>query len=177
MDRLALDLDGTLAATVQTYIDEVLGNTVKKENIMDYDFKDHDINFQHFLKYSDQLWEQAHEVIKPLEHRPDNATAKLSEFYHIDIVTARPKVEDSIKNWLEMHNITYDNILYSIHDKQDLKYDLYIDDNPYLAENLPDNKILVYNQPWNQDLDDKYTHIDTLEDAADKAYKNIINND
>ena len=177
MDRLALDLDGTLAATVQTYINEVLGNAVKKENIMDYDFKDHDINFQHFLKYSDQLWEQNHKLIKPSEYRPDNATAKLSEFYKIDIVTARPNREDSIQKWLELHNITYDHLLHGIHDKQELKYDMYIDDNPYLAKKLSENKILVYDQPWNQNLDDKYKHINTLNEAADNLYKNIINND
>lgn len=173
MKRLALDIDGTLAKTVETYIDEILDQTIEKENIENYDLSGVPANLEHFLKYSDQIWLQRPDLIKPCDMRPDQATAKLSEFYEIDIITARPTAPDTIKLWLDTHHITYKNFLHGIENKDELKYDLYIDDNPYLAKKLDDDSIIVYDQPWNQHIDKPRTS--SLNKFADKLYKNIIN--
>ena len=75
-----------------------------------------------------------------------------------------------VKNWLELHGITYNNYVSVIDGfmKAELDYDVFIDDSPLNVLNFLKNKkmALVYSQPWNHDLPDPAMHqISNLSEA------------
>ena len=69
----------------------------------------------------------------------------------VDIVTSRV-VQSAVKKWLAQHKIPYDNFVLS-KDKQELGYDFYVEDDPYLSEILPPGKVLfLYDPPYNRNV-------------------------
>ena len=86
-------------------------------------------------------------------------------------MTARERSTDSfVKNWLNYHNISYDNYVSVIDGpmKSDLDYDVFIDDSPLNAIKFIENnkKVVLYSQPWNQHIsDDNLFRISNLSEA------------
>ena len=81
--------------------------------------------------------------------------------YDVDILTARDKeVIDILEEKLAMmgirKNIHYNKILTTpktpSHIKINYNYDIYIDDNPNLAEHINNKKLIIFDQPWNQNI-------------------------
>ena len=71
-----------------------------------------------------------------------------------DIVTSRGTLS-GIKKWVDYHQLEYRAIVFipDKHSKADLKYDVFIDDNPYLASKLSKNQFLwLISQPYNKDV-------------------------
>ncbi|MBA4718944.1 MAG: hypothetical protein HRO68_07590 [Nitrosopumilus sp.] len=58
-----------------------------------------------------------------------------------------------MKKFLKKHKISYNNIIFS-ENKEELDYDTFIDDSPINAIKIFDagKSVLLYNQPWNQDI-------------------------
>ena len=92
----------------------------------------------------------------------------------MDIVTARERSTDSfVKNWLNHHNITYDNYVSVIDGpmKSNLDYDIFIDDSPlntvaFLKNN---KKVILYSQPWNQHISENQIYrVSNLLEAIEK---------
>ncbi|MHA1687839.1 MAG: 5' nucleotidase, NT5C type [Promethearchaeota archaeon] len=86
----------------------------------------------------------------------------LNQIWHVDIVTAREKenreklVEILNHNGM-VKNIHYHELIMVEKTPPDAKlkheHDIYIDDNPYLIDsmpNYPEKCLLLFNQPWNQ---------------------------
>ena len=74
--------------------------------------------------------------IPPTEENLSLITKNLSNLGQVDIVTARERFTNSfVKNWLDHHNISYDNYVSVIDGpmKADLDYDVFIDDSPLNA--------------------------------------------
>lgn len=100
----------------------------------------------------------------PLEDKlaPPTLSYLKTRGHIIDIVTSiRDDMRQQVVDWLNFHNIEYDNLVIvkaKVKDaKKDLKdYDVLIDDSPYqtvsFAENNPDSVVMVFNQNWNQDV-------------------------
>jgi hypothetical protein len=100
---------------------------------------------------------------------------KLNKTNKIDIVSARTeKFSQQLKIKLSAHGIEkgthYDQLILVDDTPKDIKlhlnYDVYVDDNPFLAEaikNVKNSTLLLYKQPWNRMI---------------KSYKNIrkVNN-
>ena len=107
-----------------------------------------------------------------------NITRNLSILGQVDIVTARERSTDSfVKNWLNYHDISYDNYVSVIDGpmKADLDYDVFIDDSPLNAIKFLENnkKMILYSQPWNQHIcNDKLFRISNLSEAIEiiKSY-------
>lgn len=120
-------------------------------------------------------WEEDPGRLEPMaEHLGDcllELREVLSEEYgavQIDIVTARgeddnnPHLAQPIKEWLHDHGVTdgadgteqvYDEFRMET-DKHELDYDLFVDDNPHLYEELDDAVQVMPETPWNTAVDD-----------------------
>lgn len=151
-----------------------------------------DGEFDGFLDISAAYWEaytdqDAPDRMPPLEpdigRYIDDLHTALQETgldYQIDVVTAREGVDDQLQTWLADHGIRegaeYTDFVVS-DDKHELPYNVYIDDNPWLAEALTaddyqDNVLLLYDRPYNQDVATANavrvtTHAETPDTAAD----------
>ena len=136
---------------------------LSKQDITSWDFwKKFQIDRFTFYNELSLCWKDW-TLIPPTEQNLPQTTKDLSTIAQIDIVTAREKSTDSfVKNWLRMHEITYDNYVPVLDGpmKAELDYDVFIDDSPLNAANfLQNNKtVLLYSQPWNQHLSDRHLY-------------------
>ncbi|AJM91344.1 MULTISPECIES: hypothetical protein [Nitrosopumilus] len=174
--KIALDVDGVLADVIQSWLNH--NNSVRQEilkhQITDWDFwKKFEIDRYDFYSELNSCWENW-TSIPPTEENLATVTKNLSDIGQVDIVTARERSTDSfVKNWLEHHNISYDNYI-SVVDgpmKANLDYDVFIDDSPLNAlKFLENNKnVILYSQPWNQHIAENTVHrISNLSEAIKK---------
>ena len=108
------------------------------------------------------------------EENLSSTTKNLSTLGQVDIVTARERSTDSfVKNWLNYHDISYDNYVSVIDGpmKADLDYDVFIDDSPLNAVKFLENnkKVILYSQPWNLHISNhKLDRITNLSEAIEK---------
>lgn len=163
--RLALDFDGVLSDTINSWID-------KYNQIYTYDLKKDFITSRYvehwnFFEGLGLTQEQGFDIfsmawsdwknLKPMEPHLKQKTKILHNLVDVDIVTAvQPDNLNDISQWLDWHHISYRNIVHS-HAKHELDYDIYIDD---ASRNIQDvfnsGKIgLLMNQPWNRDMKDQ----------------------
>lgn len=152
--RIALDFDGVMAQTMHLWC--------KRNNELGYTHRTiADIKQWSFFKDFNMSVDQAFDIfhwcwrnwqkLPPLELDQWHKTRRLAEFGEIDIVTSiEPKFNGYLLKWLDRYDIFYNNIVHKL-DKQDLEYDIYIDDSPMNAIKMSQaGKIcLLYNQPWN----------------------------
>lgn len=154
--RVALDLDSTLAAT----------STAAFE-LMDEDYSYDDINSWSWgidkfgkAKYLNSMWHAwtiCPMKIPPMESGLYWTTKWLYDSVdQLDIVTAHPSgmlgVDEGKQNWLNKHAIVHDEYRSVDGAKEDLDYDIYIDDKPALAENVEDGIVLLRDQPYNSHI-------------------------
>ncbi len=157
--KIALDVDGVLADVIVSWIEINNQNRTKisKNDVTSWDFwKQFNIDRFDFYSELSKCWENWNEI-PPTEKNLQQSTKLLNQNATVDIVTAREQYTDTfVKNWLNHFNISYDNYVSVIDGtmKADLDYDLFIDDSPLNAEKftLKNKKFLLYNQPWNQNI-------------------------
>ena len=157
--KIALDVDGVLADVIVSWIQINNQNRTKisKNDVTSWDFwKQFNIDRFDFYSELSKCWENWNEI-PPTEKNLQQSTKLLNQNATVDIVTAREQYTDTfVKNWLNHFNISYDNYVSVIDGtmKADLDYDLFIDDSPLNAEKftLKNKKFLLYNQPWNQNI-------------------------
>ena len=157
--KIALDVDGVLADVILSWIEINNQNRTKisKNDVTSWDFwKQFNIDRFDFYSELNKCWENWNSI-PPTEKNLQESTKLLNQNATVDIVTAREQYTDTfVKNWLNHFNISYDNYVSVIDGtmKADLDYDLFIDDSPLNAEKftLKNKKFLLYNQPWNQNI-------------------------
>jgi len=157
--KIALDVDGVLADVIVSWIEINNQNRTKisKNDVTSWDFwKQFNIDRFDFYSELSKCWENWNEI-PPTEKNLQESTKLLNQNATVDIVTAREQYTDTfVKNWLNHFNISYDNYVSVIDGtmKADLDYDLFIDDSPLNADKLTlkNKKFLLYNQPWNQNI-------------------------
>ena len=174
--KIALDVDGVLADVIQSWLNysNSIRDKISKHEITDWDFwKKHQINRYDFYAELSSCWKNWKEI-PPTEDNLSLVTKNLSELGNVDIVTARERSTDSfVKNWLEYHDVSYDNYVSVIDGpmKADLDYDVFIDDSPLNALKIiqQNKKIILYSQPWNQHISEKEVfRISNLSEAIEK---------
>lgn len=163
--KIALDVESVLANTNEA----VLQSTEKidrSELLGKWDLSDE--MWQVYSGVSDAVWRHNPDSIPPEEPMLDQYTKELAEGHTVDIVTARPHVDEQMVWWLDSHEITYRNFHSVQFPKYELDYDVYIDDNPDM---FGECHLLLRNQPWNADLDaessESCDRIYTLEAAVE----------
>ena len=157
--KIALDVDGVLADVIESWLiySNKIRPSISKDDITNWDFwKKFKINRYDFYEELTLCWKNWNSI-PPTENNLSVVTQNLSDFGQVDIVTARELSTDSfVKNWLYLHNITYENYVSVIDGpmKADLDYDVFIDDSPINAIKISKNKknVLLYSQPWNQHI-------------------------
>ena len=178
--KIALDVDGVLADVIQSWLNysNTIRDKILKHEITDWDFwKKHQINRYDFYAELSSCWKNWKEI-PATENNLSLVTKNLSELGNVDIVTARERSTDSfVKNWLEYYDVSYDNYVSVIDGpmKADLDYDVFIDDSPLNALKIiqQNKKIILYSQPWNQNITDKHIYrVSNLFEAVDKIKYN-----
>jgi uncharacterized HAD superfamily protein len=178
--KIALDVDGVLADVIQSWLNysNSIRDKISIHEITDWDFwKKHKINRYDFYAELSSCWKNWKEI-PPTEENLSLVTKNLSELGTVDIVTAREHSTDPfVKNWLEYHDVSYDNYVSVIDGpmKADLDYDVFIDDSPLNALKIiqQNKKMILYSQPWNQNITDKQIHrVSNLFEAVNKIKYN-----
>jgi hypothetical protein len=152
MMRVALDVESVLAepnAAVARSTDRLT-----LEQIRDTWFTDgkDEPTYQIYMGVSDAIWRHKPEVIQ--EEEPDISGHVEKIYAHadvLDIVTHRQHVDEQVVWWLQEHGIEYDDFVSCSRPKQELDYDIYIDDSPNM---FGECRLLLRHQPWNASLDD-----------------------
>ncbi len=175
--KIALDLDGTLADIIGLWLVEYNKKSRERldyHNITKWDFwMKLGYTPSRFFKELSDCWKRW-KSIRPIEDRVSYFVNQLNRYAKVDIVTARdPESSIYAKEWLKYNNIKYDQFVLVARgsDKAYLDYDIFIDDSPINAKKISalDKLILLYNQPWNRDVDEdsNIIRIKQLSDALD----------
>jgi len=159
--KIALDVDGVLADVIESWLiySNKIRPNISKDDITSWDFwKKFNIDRYDFYTELTSCWKNWNSI-PPTENNLSKFTKILSDFGQVDIVTAREISTDSfVKNWLKLHNITYQNYVSVIDGpmKADLDYDVFIDDSPLNTIKFLQRKknVFLYSQPWNQHIRD-----------------------
>lgn len=159
--NISVDLDSTLARTMDSWINEL--NRRKKSHYRVYDIVDWDLCRLFNISKSEVIdifdtavWcNWSFRMIPPTEEGLSEKIRRIKRYGRLDVVTVLPEHQVKYsKRWLSYHGIQYDNFVLAADgkDKIHMPYDVFIDDNPALADN--NGKIvLLYDQPWNQNVE------------------------
>ncbi len=164
--RIAIDIDGVLLDIMVTYC-KIFNNKYKtdyiKKDVNNWEFyKDWNITADECFDLFFELYDSM--SIPFIDERAPEIMKKLNTSHDVYILTARtPEYKSQVVKKLNYHNIQkniqYVDIILLHHIPYDLKlqqnFDIYVDDNPNLAEpirKLKERYLLLYDQPWNQNI-------------------------
>jgi len=153
---IACDLDGVLANTVKLVLRNIEEETaIKKTND---DIKQYDMTLElglpqdYIMNAFRKAWKE-YEKIEPIDPNIPYILNKLHEKSNIYIVTSSIGDDKEIIGWLKMNNIVYDKLIHVKRDieKLNVKADIFVEDNPYLAVELKNagKFVIMLEQPWN----------------------------
>lgn len=169
---IALDFDGVIANTRKKFLE--VYNLLKKKNKTMADLDVYDI-YEDWGITEKEFWilfeMVQNEKVEQVDKKASKYIKKLAEEHTIDIVTARLEKERGyIEKTLERYKIypgehyrkivIVDRAIQT--NKLELGYDLYIDDNPFLAKDIQENfedtrsKMLLWDWPWNWKIESKH---------------------
>ena len=145
IERISLDMESTIASFMPLYVDS-LDNGSTLYNVEDWDWAPSQGDFMSELK---KMWQDPCDI-EPMEAGLSHTTKILSERFELDIVTNHVGVEKEMLDWLDEHNVYYNEFISTDMSKTEFNYDLFIDDKPGLVEELkPGQEMFLYKQPWN----------------------------
>lgn len=163
MLRIALDLDGVLAETMDAWCkraNEEFGMALKLEDLTTWaSWGVVGVSKNDFYRILDEVWD-SWEEIPPTEDNISEKSSKIRYFGQIDIVTGRSlRTVEAVKKWLEHYRVEYDHFVRvrGWRDKVYLNYDVYIDDAPELMPLISRRPVswgILYDRPWNRDVVD-----------------------
>jgi len=153
---IVFDLDGVLADTVKQTLRNIEEKTaIKKTNddITHYDMTiDLDLPRNYIIDAFRKAW-RYYEKIEPVDPNIPYILNRLHEKSKIYIVTSSVGADKEIIGWLKMNDIVYDKLIHVKRDieKLNVKADVFIEDNPYLAMELKSagKFVILLEQPWN----------------------------
>ncbi len=169
--KIAVDYDGCLAKTMDFVCDLINFKTGGTHNYKDIKTWTHweDIGLgKEFWDCYDFLDKKGRLLIKPYDGYVFSALNKIeSDNGKLNVVTANNEVAiNDITSWINYYG-EYDGDMKWLNfevncigrktaaEKLELDYDIYIDDNPHLAEAAQDflnKRILLANAPWNKHI-------------------------
>lgn len=168
--RIALDIEGTIADIHKPFIEKYNTDNRTNLSVQDidaYSFRGTEfrITVEEFFGYIKNIWDDDLEKILPTEENLREKLIPLHNLYELDIVTSSIIIDNNenrgkyiLLGWLEKHKIPYNEFVHldSKKSKSDLEYDYYIDDSPFLAEEVEKKGkfIFLYDQPWNRHIKD-----------------------
>ena len=127
-----------------------------------------------FLPLTEEIWREQPEKFREIEGNTRAKVEKISdnldEESEIYIVTARENVDDSLKE--KINSLGLDNLVEGVivkNKKDELDFDVYIDDYPYLHDKLEDGVQIMLDRPWNKDqsLETPHKRVNNLDEAKE----------
>jgi len=161
--RIALDLDGVLADTIQTFC--AILNKRRSTSFTPEAFDRWNaweiahISREEFLRTLDEAWFNWRDI-PPVETTLAAKVSSLGQFGAVDIVTGRNEITVPFaQEWLRFHGIRYERFVRtaSTRAKADLDYDIFVDDSDYLMSLIASRLFgagLLFTQPWNRSAKD-----------------------
>jgi len=163
--KISVDVDGVLFDIMILYckiFNERYDTDYNKKDVSQWDFFiDWNIEREDAFAIFHEIYECT-AYIPLTDPESPKILEKLNKDNKIDIVSARTKkFRPQLKKELSIHGIEkgkhYDQLILVNDSPKDIKlhlnYDIYIDDNPFLAEaikNVKSSTLLLYTQPWNR---------------------------
>jgi len=163
--KIAIDIDGVLLDLMVTFCElfnQKYNTNNDKKDVSHWEFfYDWNITEKDAYDIFNEIYKDSTSV-PFIDKDSPHMMRELNEIHHVDILSARdPKYKVQLIKKLEMHDIKktiqYRHLILIDNKPYDLKlqhdYDIYVDDNPNLVENIKkmDHKLLIlYDQPWNQ---------------------------
>ena len=160
MNRLAIDLDGVLAASIDAVIEKL--NVAYRKDYTKKDITDWHktkelfrVTEKELLYRLDQSWED-YLSVEPEEALLSLTTAKLNADYGVSIMTRRTRPSyQYVCKWLDFHQIRFNDLIF-VGRGSKVQYlshfSYYIDDrskNLYEAMKVEGCRLFLKNQPWN----------------------------
>lgn len=168
--KFEVDVDGVILAMIPKVCEiynKKYNTNYTKEDVRRWEFfKDWNISEDLIYKIFNQVYENSH-TLSLIDNDAPKVLKKLCNKYCIDLVTARnTKFESNLLRRLDSLGIKkgthYENLIHveakPYDSKLTLNYDIIIDDNPNLVRAMRkygNKKLLLYDQPWNQNFQDK----------------------
>ena len=165
--RIAIDIDGVLLDLMVTYCEifnEKYNTEYTIQDVKHWEFfRDWNITEEECFEIFHELYEDSMSV-PFIDERALEYMRKLNISHEVYIVSARePQYRNQTLKKLNYHNVKKDvqyvKLILLHHKPYDLKlsqeFNVYVDDNPNLAESIKKRKkryLLLYDQPWNQDV-------------------------
>ena len=165
--KIAIDIDGVLLDIVVNFCEifnKKHNTTYKKNDIINWEFfNDWNISEKEAFEIFFEIYENTMSVPFIDDTAPEYME-KLNKSHEVYILSARTsKYRAQIIEKLNFHDIKkgeqYIDLILVHHkpyaSKQDYKFDVYVDDNPHLADaikKMKDRYLLLYDEPWNQDF-------------------------
>lgn len=146
--KIALDLEGVLADTkhVVVHSDD---NPLTLKNYYKWGFSQED--YEIFRRESHNAWVHRWKDIPTVEPNLSLFVSKLNELGTVDILTRRTGVDEEVRNWLDLHNIEYNEFIPTDTNKSEFDYDEFIDDNPMMIGEVGSQ--LLRDRLWNRSVD------------------------
>lgn len=157
MYTIALDVEAVLAELHGLFLTEYNnrhGTAFRQSDITSWNWVRDKVDYDEFISITDDIWTTHRENVPATEQGLSETVAKLTDhpLTTVDIVTGRTGVEDAMQEWLAYHNITGHRTFISTNkSKATFDYDIYIDDNPLLADDLSDDQfqyLITRQNPW-----------------------------
>lgn len=152
--KITIDVDGTIADIHRMWakkVSELYKTDFTLEDITDWNWGEKarslGLTFDDCLNLYKRIWLDEWQSIPLTDPFVINTLNFLINEYDVDIVSAE-LIEEKIKSWLDYNSIPYKKVIFT-DKKSELSYDVFIDDNPELTKKLQSNRLIIYNRPWN----------------------------
>jgi len=165
--KIALDVEGVLADPTTPWLkdynaryqDNLTVNDIMGWNFRNSPFK---VSIEDFIVQKSYLWKENWVKIPPTEPDLSTKTKLLHQKHKVDIVSTSKIDMEEILKWLNSNSIYYSDSKFldfsrDTSGKSHLNYDVFIDDNPLLANELTKKKssrLLLYDRPWNRGVEE-----------------------
>ena len=162
MTRYAVDVDGVLALQIEATLARInmrYGTNYTKDDMVAWDawnlIPELKGSRNEFYRAMGAAWEAGEVQADP---SASEMMRNLRLRGRVDIVTKTIAEDDTLRFWLAANGIVYDGLVHLPKGSQVSKaafteYDVFIDDSPKLAEEMPaDKTLLLVDQPWNRNV-------------------------
>ena len=164
-ERVALDLDSTLAASQNVAFDLLEGpdHDMSYDDIESWNWGPEKYGTETFLSSIWHCWTIRGDEIEPMEPRlSSSVTTLMSRDYEVDVVTQHPDhvgITKAKRRWLRDQNIPYGELVVVPmgESKIEMDYDIYIDDKPGMMPEMEseDSELFLIDHSYNEDIDVK----------------------
>jgi len=183
-------MEGVLVDIHRYWIEQMnkeFNTNASLENIDQWYFESKEyewLNWRKFLEDTSKYWKERWMEIFPTENNLSKKISRIKKLgYEVSIVTNRNGYKNEMQAWLSYHEIPYDNFISlsesksKVYLKDSENFEIVIDDNPNLIQELRDSNllVLVYDRPWNKCIEEKENvkRVKNLNEAID-LLENLI---